>query len=132
MRVEDLLVGDGLDAAARLVARRHGLLPRRRVADADRGRDRLGVVDRVAERRCGAAPAAWKPHMRRCVAGRLALTAARRVLAVAPPVRRDVAGVADRQAVDVGRVAERVDDLEAAVFWPSMRAGLTELTSSTG
>ena len=34
------------------------------------------------------------------------------VLAVALPVGGDVAGVADRQAVDVGGVAERVDDLE--------------------
>ena len=31
---------------------------------------------------------------------------------VAPPVGGDVAGVADRDAVDVGRVAEHVDDLE--------------------
>ena len=34
------------------------------------------------------------------------------VLAVALPVGGDVAGVADRQAVDVGGVAEHVDDLE--------------------
>ena len=34
------------------------------------------------------------------------------VLAVAQPVRRDVAGVADRQHVHVGGVAEEVDDLE--------------------
>ena len=34
------------------------------------------------------------------------------VLRVAQPVRRDVAGVADGQDVDVGSVAEEVDDLE--------------------
>ena len=62
-------------------------------------------------RTIGAAPAAWKPHIRgRCVAGRAAPAAG--VLAVALPVGGDVAGVADRQAVDVGSVAERVDDLE--------------------
>src|SRR5689334_10198296 len=47
--LEDLLVGDGLDAAAGLVASGHGLLPRRRVADADRRGDGLGMVDRVTE-----------------------------------------------------------------------------------
>ena len=56
----------------------------------------------------GAAPAAWKPNIR----GRAGGVAGREVLDVAHPVRGDVAGVADRQAVDVGRVAERLDDLE--------------------
>ena len=56
----------------------------------------------------GAAPAAWNPNMRGVVVD----DAVRGVLAVAPPVRGDVAGVADRDAVDVGGAAERVADLE--------------------
>ena len=55
----------------------------------------------------GAAPAAWKPSIRGRARG-----AVRGVLDVAPPVRRDVAGVADGQAVHVGGVAEHVEDLE--------------------
>ena len=49
VRVEDLLVGHGVDAAAGLVAGGDGLLPRGGVADADGRGDRLGVVDGVAE-----------------------------------------------------------------------------------
>src|SRR3954449_5099595 len=68
----------------------------------------------------GAAPAAWKPHMR---GGGGAVASApggreapqprsarahpvRRVLAVALPVRGDVAGVADGEAVDVRGLAQ--------------------------
>src|SRR5512135_1396719 len=40
------------------------------------------------------------------------------VLDVPPPVRGDVAGVADRQAVHVGRGAEGVDDLERGGLLP--------------
>src|SRR6478735_6353088 len=113
--VEDLLVGDGLDAATGLVAGGDGLLPRRRVADADRGRDGLGVVDRVAEddrRGTGSLEAPHPGQVGRRSRGRVG-DGLGEVLAVATPVRRDVAGVADREAVDVGGVAERVDDLEA-------------------
>ena len=56
----------------------------------------------------GAAPSAWKPR----ITGRLVAVAEVGVLRVAHPVRRDVAGVADRQQVEVGGVAEEVDDLE--------------------
>src|SRR5918999_1032864 len=41
LSVEDVLVADRFNEAARLVARRHGTLPRRRVADPDGGGDRL-------------------------------------------------------------------------------------------
>ena len=112
VRGEDLLVGDRLDAAAGLVAGRLGLLPRGGVADADRGGDGLGVVDGVAEHDRRGAGGLEAPHPRG-PGGRAGAASRRRgVLAVAPPVGGDVAGVADRQAVDVGRVAERVDDLE--------------------
>ena len=86
---------------------RLGELPRGGVADPDRGR--LGL--RVGERLTG--------HERRRALG---LEAAHHraprgaaevgVLLVAEPVGRDVAGVADRQQVVVGGVAEEVDDLE--------------------
>ena len=48
---EDLVVGHRLDQAAALVAGGGRLLPRRRVADPDRGRERLRVLDRVARPR---------------------------------------------------------------------------------
>ena len=66
----------------------------------------------------GAAPAAWKPHICgvRVATGASSSPPSPGVAVaysrVALPVGRDVAGVADRQHVDVGRVAERVDDLE--------------------
>ena len=71
----------------------------------------------------GAAPAAWKPHIR----GRRRGDAVGGVLAVALPVRGDVAGVADRQAVHVGRAPSASTISNAAVFWPSMRNGLTRV-----
>ena len=80
------------------------LRPGRRVADPDRGGDRLRLRDDRRAVTIGAAPAAWKPNIRG-VARRDAVGG---VLAVALPVGGDVAGVADRQAVDVGGVAERV------------------------
>ena len=77
----------------------------------------------------GAAPAAWKPHIRG-VAGD---PAGRRVLAEPRPVRADVAGVADRDGQDVRRAAQlRRRPRRRAVFWPSRRNGLTELTRVTG
>src|SRR5439155_8105401 len=81
--------------------------PRRRVADADRRRDRLRPCDRraVDERRGTGrleAEHAW-PSDR--AAGRL-------VFLEAGPVRRDVARVADGDGEDVGRPAEVVADLE--------------------
>ena len=68
----------------------------------------------------GAAPSAWKPR----ITGRLRGEAEVGVLRVAQPVRRDVAGVADRQQVVVGGVAEEVDDLE--------RRGLLALAGGPG
>ena len=57
----------------------------------------------------GAEPAAWKPSHLRALRG----FAEAVKLFVAHPVGADVAGVADGQDVDVGRVAEHFDDLEA-------------------
>ena len=104
---EDLPVGDRVDQAAGLVAGGDGAGPGRRVADPDRGGDRRR---RRAPARRARSARRRRPGSRTSAAR--ALTPVGGVLAVALPVRRDVAGVADRQAVDVGRVAERVDDLE--------------------
>src|SRR5262249_9200930 len=103
----DLLVGARLDDAARLVARGGGALPARRIADADRGGDRLRRLHDVSEddgRRAGR----LKAHHAR----RLRDAALRRVFRVALPVRGDVARVADRDAVVVRRAPERVAYLE--------------------
>ena len=83
-------------------------VPRGRVADPDRRGDRLGVGHRARR-----APAARRPRpASRASAGVRVRQAGVGVLEVALPVRRDVAGVADRQHVHVGGVAEEVDDLE--------------------
>ena len=99
--VEDLLVGDGGDAPARLGDGGHRLLPAGRVADADRRGDRLGVGDRLAadERRCALGLEAVEP-------GRLL------ALAEAAPPRGDVAGVADGDRERTRRLAELLDHLE--------------------
>ena len=60
----------------------------------------------------GAAPAAWKPHISGGASPARAGAESCCVLLVTLPVCGDVAGVADGQAVDVGSVAEGVDDLE--------------------
>ena len=62
----------------------------------------------------GALPAAWKPNIR----GQLRGDAARELLAVAARVGGVVAGVADRDEVEVGGVAEHLDDLERRGLLP--------------
>ena len=87
----------------RLRHRRHRLLPARRVADPDRARDRLGLLDAMRRGRAARRP---RPGSR-----------ASRALAdllEALPVGGDVARVADRDAERVDRPvgAELLDDLE--------------------
>ena len=129
VRGEDLLVGDGLDQTAGDVARLDRLLPGRRVADPDRRGDGLGLVDRVAAHDRGGAVGLEAPHDR---GARRDGVGALGVLAVALPVGGDVARVADGQDVDVGSVAQRVDDLERRGLLALDRSGFTEFTSSTG
>ena len=93
-------------------------VPRRRVADPDRGRDRVRAASIGWPSTSGAAPAAWKPEHPR----RRRDDARPRAYSRKPgPVGADVAGVADRDGEDVGRPAEVVADLE--------RAGLLALES---
>src|SRR5205085_9951818 len=99
-------VGDGIDRTAGLVPRTDRRVPARGVPDADRRGDGLRVRHRLAvheRRRAGRLPS---EHARL-----LGDDAVARVLAIAGPVRGDVAGVADRDAVHVGRLAEHVADL---------------------
>ena len=99
--VEDLLVGDGGDAAARGGEGVHRLLPARRVADPDRRGDGLRLGDRGAV------------DQRRRALGLEAVEDRRRAeLLEAAPVGGDVAGVADRDRQRPGRLAELLDDLE--------------------
>ncbi len=65
-------------------------------------------------RTMGAAPAAWKPHILRTAGG----TFEALILHEAAPVGRDVARVPDRDAQQVGRVAEVIDDLEGGGLLP--------------
>ena len=109
VRGEDLLVGDRADeppdSSRASTACSHEAGFPIRIA---RG-DGLGLVDRVPRARSARRPRPGSPTSGACA---WRGPAGEPVLAVAPPVRGDVAGVADGQEVDVGRVAERVDDLE--------------------
>ena len=105
---QDLVVGDGLDPAAGLVAGRDRLRPAAglpiRIAVAIVS----GSVDRVADHeRCGAGRLEAE-HPRR----RPDVRPAAAVVAEPGPIGADVAGVADRDRQDVGRPAEVVADLE--------------------
>ena len=121
--VEDLLVGHGAHHAVRGRHRRHRLLPARRVADADRAGDRLGVLDHAALDQRRGARGLEAEHARRPAH-----------LLEALPVGSDVAGVADRDAQRVDRwVGPNSSTISNdAVFWPSIRNGLTLLTSAIG
>ena len=101
------VVGYGVDPATGLVACGQRLRPPGRVADPDRGRDGLGLGDRRTARRSAPHPPPGSPTCR----GRRVARPASAYSRIARPVSGDVAGVADRQGVDVGRVAEHVDDL---------------------
>ena len=107
VRGQDLAVGDGVDhppdasRASSALVQHAGLPIRMAVAIVDGSGTTAPVT-------IGAAPEAWNPY----ISGVCVRVAGRGVLVVAHPVRGDVARVADRQAVDVGRVAERLDDLE--------------------
>ena len=82
-------------------------MPRSGIADADRGRDRLGLGDRMAgDKRGGAGGLEAEHHRPRLDEARVAV----RVEGL--PVRSDVAGVADRECYGVRCPAEVVDDLE--------------------
>ena len=59
-------------------------------------------------RTIGAAPAAWKPNMR----GRRSIFLACVIFAVALPIGGDVAGVAHRQEMEIGRAAQLVANLK--------------------
>ena len=104
---EDLVVGERTETATGLGGRGLGELPGGRVADADRGRPGLGVLDRVAEHERGRTLGLEGTHHRG-----LGGVAGRGVLLVAEPVGGQVAGVADGHQVVVGGVTETVDDLE--------------------
>ena len=118
-----LLIGTWLVVAAAMlwgvlrIARRHGLLPRRRIADADGRRDRLRLSHRSALDDGRRARGLEAPHARQ--AGGMARVG---VLAVALPIGRDVACVADGKAVrltqgEAGSETDYGSPLEAAQTW---------------
>ena len=118
---QDPLVGDAVDPPVRIVAGRLGVLPRGRVSDADRRGDGLRLVDGLAEHERRGPPRLDAPHLGQLGGGRGQARRglveggegrAARVFAVPHPVGGDVARVADGQDVDVGGVAQLVDDLE--------------------
>ena len=84
-----------------------GAIPARRIADLDRGRHRMRIVNRMADhdrRRFGGLIA---HHLRQPRRKPVAL-----VLAIAGPIRGDVARVADRQKMMGRRVAKLIANLE--------------------
>ena len=105
--LEDLLVADRGDPAARAGERRHRLLPASGVSDPDRRGDRLGVRHRLAV------------DQRRRAVGLEAVEDRRRPqLLEAAPVGGHVAGVADRDRQRPGRLAQLLDDLERRRLLP--------------
>src|SRR5262245_33325068 len=113
VRVDDLGVAHRPDLAARLVPRRDRALPVRRVADADRGGDRLGMRDGLAVHERRRPERLPSEHPR--APARAAVDV---VLQIALPVGADVERVPDGDAVHVGRVAKGVDDLERRRLLP--------------
>src|SRR5688572_25917816 len=105
--LEDLGVSDGIDQAFGFVAGGGGALPARGIADADGGGDSLGVRDRLAADDRRGAGGLEAPHAR-VVRGAVYLGGERE----AAPVGGDIAGVAHGDRENLGRVAERLADLE--------------------
>jgi len=108
---QDLPVGHRVDQAAGLVAGRPRPDARRAgFADPDRGSRSSAAAAPARRSLIGAAPLAWNPKH----PGRAGVARARRAGTRCSPSSRRVMlpGVAHRQAVHVGRVAEVVDDLE--------------------
>src|SRR5699024_4774516 len=103
----DLAVGDLVDEAAGVVPGLLGELPGGRVADPDRGGDGARGGDRLTLDDGGGTTGLEAEHA--WGSGRHAGLG---VLGVSHPVRGDVAGVAHGDAMDVGSVPQRVDDLE--------------------
>jgi len=101
VRRQNLLVRDGIHGATRRGHRIHRILPPRRVADPDRAGDGLGTLDHLAadERRRPRGLEAEHPW-------------AYAEFDKAPPVRRDVARVADRDAERVEVAVEVLNELE--------------------
>src|SRR5439155_20909618 len=113
------LVGDDVDPAAAVFHRLQRRAPRGGVADLDRCRNRAWLFDDailVHRRRPRGLEA---DHARQAVDLAVAV-----VLAIAAPVRRDVARVADGDQVIVGRATELIHDLERAGLLPFETEGV--------
>ena len=108
VRLEDLLVGRGPEGAVRLFL---GRRPHRSRTRASRSGWRWRSSPGPSPVRRGPAARRRRPARRACGACTRG-EPVRVVLGVPAPVRGDVARVADRERVHVGRLAERVADLE--------------------
>src|SRR6185312_6813587 len=111
---EDLFVADRFDQSATLVPGGDSALPRSRVADADRRRDRLWLWHRNATDERGGAGGLEAVHLR--VQRRAAEF---RAFAESLPVGGNVASVADRDRDQFGRVAQRFANLVRGGLLPS-------------
>src|SRR5690606_35069312 len=108
---EDFGVGEFVEPAAGFFLQGPGLVPALRVADADGGGDGFRVLHRAAAHERGGAGGLVADHFRGA-----ADDAGIFVFAVAHPVRGDVPGVADGQAVVVRGAAEFFNDFEGGGF----------------
>src|SRR2546426_679934 len=105
---EDLGVGHRGEEPARVALRLHCRLPRGRVADANGGRDGLGLGDRCARDERRRAGRLEPEHDR----------TARPELAEAAPVGADVAGIAHGKGDGVWDLPQRFGDLERGGLLP--------------
>ncbi len=133
-RVGDRVVVDGQHRALRGAHLGQALLPRRRRADLDRGRARCPRARRPAARRRGTrartAPRRRPAPPRCAAAGRSspARSASRKPLPSALELPRFPPGTITQSGARQPRCSSST---KAAVFWPSMRYGLTLLTTAT-
>src|SRR5207247_7354906 len=111
VRIEQLAAADAFDLAPRPVSDARRPLPRRRVSDPDRGRDGLRVGDGHPTDERGGAFGLVSIHPR-SLPGEARLGRLDKAL----PVRGDVPSIADGDEEGIGRVSDRLAELERGRF----------------
>src|SRR3569623_1961008 len=110
---EDFLVAAFVEPATRFLLGDPGPVPALRMADADRGRNGFGVVDRAAPQKRRRARRLITYHGRQAVDDAVLF-----IFLIAHPVRGNIAGIAYRQAMIIGRALELLDDFEGGGLLP--------------
>src|SRR3569623_2623614 len=110
---EDFLGAAFVEPATRFLLGDPGPVPALRMADAERGRNGFGVVDRAAPQNRRRARGLITYHGRQAVDDAVLF-----IFLIAHPVRGNIAGIAYRQAMIIGRALELLDDFEGGGLLP--------------